>query len=75
MPAKLPVIIRKTKTALTPAVYQKLAQMPPELEWFTNIDNPKTRRAYKFDIEDFTSFIGIRSPEAMRTVTRAHVLA
>ena len=75
MPTKLPAIIRKTKAVLTPAEYHKLADVPPELEWFANIDNLKTRRAYKIDIEDFTGFMGIKSPEAMRTVTRAHVLA
>lgn len=75
MPPKLPAIIEKTTRVLTVAEYQQLAEVPPELEWFANIDNPKTRRAYKIDIEDFTSFMGITSPEAMRTVTRAHVLA
>ena len=75
MPATLPTIIERTKRALTPAEYQKLADVPPELEWFANIDNPKTRRAYKIDLEDFTGFAGIHSPDAMRTVTRAHVLA
>ena len=63
MPTELPTIIENTKRALTPAEYQKLADVPPELEWFANIDNPKTRRAYKIDIEDFTSFMDIRSPE------------
>jgi len=61
--------------SLTSAEYQKLADVPPELEWFANIDNQKTRRAYQIDLEDFTGFAGIRSPDAMRTVTRAHVLA
>ncbi len=75
MPSTLPTIIQKAKTALTASEYQKLADVPPELEWFANIDNPKTRRAYRIDIEDFTSLMGIRAPEAMRTVTRAHVLA
>ena len=75
MPTKLPTIIEKAKTALTATEYQRLADIPPELEWFANIDNLQTRRAYKIDIEDFTGFTGIRSPDAMRTVTRAHVLA
>ncbi|MCA9468019.1 MAG: tyrosine-type recombinase/integrase [Nitrospira sp.] len=75
MAATLPSIIQQIQTGLTPDEYQKLADVPPELEWFANIDNPKTRRAYKIDLEDFTGFAGIHSPDAMRTVTRAHVLA
>ena len=49
--------------------------MPPELEWFVNIDNEKTRRAYQNDIIDFSDFIGLKQPEEMRQVTRAHVIA
>ena len=75
MPPKLPVIVRQSQPALTSTEYQRLSDVPPELEWFANIDNPKTRRAYKIDIEEFTGFLGIHSPEDMRTVTRAHVLA
>jgi integrase/recombinase XerD len=33
--------------------------VPPELEWFANITNAKTRRAYQFDVKDFTRFVGI----------------
>jgi hypothetical protein len=34
---------------LTPAEFCDLADIPPELEWLTN---PKTRRAYKIDVEE-----------------------
>jgi len=60
---------------LTDQQFQGLASMPPELEWFANIDNDKTRRAYRNDIEDFAGFIGLGRPEDMRTVTRSHVIA
>ena len=60
---------------LTAAEYHVLAAIPPEIEWYANITNAKTKRAYKIDIEDFTGFIGIQSPDDMRTVTRAHVIA
>jgi site-specific recombinase XerD len=60
---------------LTDARYQRLADVPPELEWFANINNPRTRRAYREDIADFTRFIGITQPEEFRTVTRAHAIA
>jgi len=32
---------------LTAAEFQGLADMPPELEWFVNIANDQTRRAYR----------------------------
>jgi len=56
----LKTLLPARRKSLTPAEYQKLADVPPELEWFANIDNPKTWRAYKIDLEDFTGFAGIR---------------
>ena len=61
--------------ALTAAEFQGLAEVPPEIEWFANITNEKTRRAYKNDVREFSSFIGILSPKEMRQITRAHVIA
>jgi site-specific recombinase XerD len=52
-----------------------LAGVPPEVEWFANIVNPRTRKAYRIDIHDFMQFTGIRTPEEFRTVVRAHVIA
>ena len=52
-----------------------MATVPPEPEWFANISNPRTRRAYREDIADFTRFLGITRPEEFRTVTRAHAIA
>ena len=63
------------RRALTAAEFQGLSAVPPEAEWFANIDNPRTRRAYRVDIRDFMSFVGISTPEEFRIVTRAHVLA
>lgn len=60
---------------LTQARFHQLAAVPPELEWFANIDNERTRRAYKADLADFSSFVGLASPEDFRAVTRAHVIA
>ncbi|WP_374729779.1 tyrosine-type recombinase/integrase [Caballeronia humi] len=36
---------------------------------------PRTRRAYRIDLQDFMSFAGIARPDEFRLVTRAHVLA
>ena len=49
--------------------------MPPEIEWFANITNPRTRRAYELDVRSFVRFLGIRQPGEFRQVTRAHVIA
>jgi len=48
--------------------------VPAEAEWFANIDNPRTRRAYRIDIKEFMLLVGIERPEDFRTVTRSHVL-
>ncbi|HEV2334398.1 MAG TPA: tyrosine-type recombinase/integrase, partial [Stellaceae bacterium] len=54
---------------------RRLADVPPEIEWFANITNPNSRRAYEAAVGDFIRFAGIRKPEEFRTVTRAHVIA
>jgi site-specific recombinase XerD len=60
---------------LSAAEFQHLAAVPAAIEWFANIDNPRTRRAYQGDLEDFCSFVGLSAAEEFRAVTRAHVLA
>jgi site-specific recombinase XerD len=60
---------------LTAAEFHQLAAVPAEAEWFANLDNPRTRRAYQIDLRDFMDFAGIRQPDEFRLVTRAHVLA
>lgn len=75
----LPMLTDRTDTPsvrrLTDSQFQGLANVPPEIEWFANIDNPRTRRAYETDIEDFSAFVGIHRPEEFRSVTRSHVIA
>lgn len=61
--------------ALTAPEFHQLAQVPPAAEWFANIDNPNTRRAYRNDLKEFMGFVGITAPEEFRLVSRAHVLA
>ncbi|MBV2123459.1 MAG: hypothetical protein KUF74_18610, partial [Candidatus Thiodiazotropha sp. (ex Ctena orbiculata)] len=68
-------LLKIEKRNLTAAEFQGLAEVPPELEWFANIDNDQTRRGYKNDVNDFSAFIGLETPEEMRLVTRAHVIA
>jgi integrase/recombinase XerD len=60
---------------MTPAQFGDLAEVPPEIEWLANLINPKTRRAYRNDVGEFSAFIGLGGPAELRTVTRAHVIA
>ena len=61
--------------ALSAPEFQRLAQVPPEAQWFANLDCVQTRRAYESDIRAFMAFVGIAQPEEFRAVTRGHVLA
>jgi integrase/recombinase XerD len=72
---QLPTRITPTNRLLTAAEFQGLADVPPEIEWFANLDSLATRRAYENAIRDFMGFTGIARPEEFRTVTRAHVIA
>lgn len=60
---------------LTGEEFRGLAAIPPEVEWFANIENQATKRAYRADIRDFAGFVGLSGPDDMRLVTRAHVIA
>jgi integrase/recombinase XerD len=70
-----PVKVTVKSRLLTADEFQRLADVPPEVEWFKNIRNASTRRAYENAIKDFMRFTGIKRPEEFRTVTRAHVIA
>jgi len=69
------VAVRKGERRLTAVEFQQLAAVPAAVEWFANINNPRTRRAYQNDLTDFSSFIGLTSADDFRQVTRSHVLA
>ncbi|HDS1679030.1 TPA: tyrosine-type recombinase/integrase [Pseudomonas putida] len=60
---------------LTSIEFQRLAELPTAAEWFANLDNPRTRRAYRADLKDFCNFLGMDEVAQFRAVTRAHVLA
>jgi hypothetical protein len=60
---------------LTAVQIQTLADIPPEIEWFANLTNPNTRRAYRQDLRDFQAFTGLCRPEEFRDVTHTHVIA
>jgi integrase/recombinase XerD len=71
LPAEIPLANR----LLTAAEFHRLADVPPEVEWFANLSNAHTRRVYENAIRDFMGFTGITRPEEFRTVTRAHIIA
>ena len=71
----LPAEILPGARLLTAAEFHRLADVPPEVEWFANLSNPSTRRAYEHAVGDFMRFVGIAQPEEFRTVTRAHIIA
>jgi hypothetical protein len=70
--SQLPTPITQTERLLTVAEFHRLADVPPEIEWFAN---RSTRRVYENAIQDFMRFTGIVWPEEFRTATRAHVIA
>ena len=76
--AKLPAEIAPrphVSRLLTAAQFHRLADVPPEVEWFANLNNPSTRRAYENAVRDFMGFTGILRPEEFRLATRAHIIA
>lgn len=60
---------------LTAEDFLRLSDVPPEVEWFANLTNKATRRAYENAIKDFMQFTGIQQADEFRVVTRAHVIA
>jgi len=70
-----PALPATSNRLLTNADFARLADVPPEIEWFANIDNAQTRRAYKNALQDFMNFTGIKRPEEFREVSRGHIIA
>jgi len=67
--------VKAIEQQLTTRDFHQLADVPPALTWFANIDNPQTRRAYQNDVQAFMTFTGIENPAQFQDVARAHVLA
>ncbi|PXW80380.1 site-specific recombinase XerD [Nitrosomonas sp. Nm84] len=67
-------LITRGNRALTAKEFQGLADVPPEVEWFANLGNVETRRAYENALKDFMNFTGIQNPQEFRIVTRAHII-
>lgn len=61
----------KSPRLLTAAEFHRLAEVPPAIEWFANLTNPTTLRAYENAAKDFIRFTGITQPKQFRMVPRA----
>ena len=55
--------------SLTSAEFQRLSDVPPEIEGFANLGNASTRRACENALQDFMRFTGIQKPEEFRDIT------
>ena len=55
--------------------FRRLSDIPPEVEWFADIQNLNTREAYRRDLGQFMAFLGINEPGQFREVARAHIIA
>jgi hypothetical protein len=54
--------------ALSAKEFLDLADVPPEIEWFANITNPQSRRAYQNDLKDEWRFL--KAEEFIKFVVR-----
>ena len=73
--SQVPQVRTLDRRLLTSAEFSRLKDVPAEAEWFANIESPGTRRMYRVDLRDFTRFAGLGTPEELRLITRAHVIA
>ena len=69
LPANTPARVSRLLTA---AEFHRLSDVPPEVEWFRNLTNPSTRRAYETAVKDFMRFTGIRRPRNSDRHARAY---
>ena len=69
------VAVEPSRRLLTAAEFRGLQAVPAEAEWFANISNPRTRRAYQADLQEFMAFVGIAAAGEFPQITRAHVIA
>jgi site-specific recombinase XerD len=74
-PQSIDVLLPIGERRLSTVEFQQLVSVPATVEWFANISSPRTRRAYRNDLEDFYGFVALTGAEEYRAVTRAQVLA
>ena len=69
------VVSGSGETLLSAEAFKGLSEVPPEVEWLADIQNPNTRDGYRRDVAQFMLFLGIQRPDQFREVGRAHVIA
>ncbi len=69
------VVVASGGRELADPSFYRLNDVPPELEWFANIANAHTRRAYRNDVSGFMALFGMKDATQFREVTRSHLLA
>jgi integrase/recombinase XerD len=69
------VISGSGETLLSAEAFKRLAEVPAEIEWFADIQNPNIRDSYQRDVGQFMAFLGIDRADQCREVGRAHVIA
>src|ERR1039458_1729022 len=52
-------VVAGEERLLSKIEFQRLADVPPEAEWFANLTNENTKRAYRNDVTSFMRFVGI----------------
>jgi integrase/recombinase XerD len=68
-------LLLRNEGALPLSDFYDLADIPPEVEWFANLDNANTKKAYEHDVKEFMAFATVSTPIQLRQVSRAHVIA
>lgn len=61
--SNLPVSPPLASRLLGAADFRRLVEVPAEIEWFANLENQQTRRAYQNALQDFMKFVGIVRPD------------
>jgi hypothetical protein len=56
---RLPVPLPSPSSLLTAAQYQRLADVPPEIEWFAHLNNKSTGLAFENALQDCVRFTRI----------------
>jgi integrase/recombinase XerD len=73
--AKTPVKVTVKTRLLTAAEFQRLADVPPEVEWFKNIRNPNTEARLRKRDQGLHAVYRHQAAGRIPHVTRAHVIA
>ncbi|GMU82413.1 MAG: integrase [Planctomycetota bacterium] len=60
---------------LVATTLESLASVPEEAVWLAKQKSPRTRRAYKVDVQHFIRFCGIATPDQLRHVDHRAVIA